>query len=96
MTFEGTSQVKQTKINMLLRQYELFKMNPDESIKGMFKRFTDIVNNLDSLTKTFSNEEKVRKGLRSLPKAKWEPKPLQLKKHKISVHFNWMIFKENC
>ena len=40
----------------------------------MFKRFTDIVNNLDSLGKTFFNEEKVRKVLRSLPKAKWEPK----------------------
>ena len=40
----------------------------------MFKRFTDIVNNLISLGKTLSNEEKVRKVLRSLPKAKWEPK----------------------
>ena len=39
VTFEGTNQVKQTKINLLLRQYELFKMNPEESIKGMFKRF---------------------------------------------------------
>ena len=74
VTFECTSQVKQTKINLLLRQYELFKMNPEETIKGMFKRFTDIVNNLDTLGKTFSNEEKVRKILRSLPKAKWEPK----------------------
>ena len=74
VTFEGTSQVKQTKINLLLRQYELFKMNLDESIKGMFKRFTYIVNNLDSLGKTFSSEEKVRKILRSLPKSKWEPK----------------------
>ena len=49
-------------------------MNLEETIKGMFKRFTDIVNNLESLGKTFSNEEKVRKVLRSLPKAKWEPK----------------------
>ena len=73
VTFEGTIQVKQTKINLLLRQNELFKMNPEESIR-MFKRFTDIVNNLDSLGKTFSNEEKVRKVLGSLPKAKWEPK----------------------
>ena len=30
VTFEGTSQVKQTKISLLLRQYELFKMNPEE------------------------------------------------------------------
>ena len=74
VTYEGTSQVKQTKINIHLRQYELFKMTTDESIKDMFTRFTEIVNNLDSLGKKFTNEEKVRKILRSLPKARWEPK----------------------
>ena len=74
VTYEGTSQVKQTKININLRQYELFKMEANESIKKMFTRFTEIINNLDSLGKTFTTEEKVRKILRSLPKAKWEPK----------------------
>lgn len=74
VTYEGTSQVKETKINIFLRQYELFKMNKDEPVKEMFTRFTQIVNNLDSLGKTFSNEEKVRKVLRCLPKGKWGPK----------------------
>ena len=74
VTYEGTSQVKETKISIFIRQYELFKMTKDESIKEMFTRFTEIVNNLDSLGKVFSNEEKVRKILRCLPKGKWGPK----------------------
>ena len=74
ITYEGTSQVKETKISIFLRQYELFKMSPNETIKEMFTRFTQITNNLDSLGKTFSNEEKVRKVLRCLPKLKWGPK----------------------
>ena len=74
VTYEGTSQVKETKINIFTRQYELFKMNKNESIKEMFSRFTNIINNLDSLGKEFTNEEKVRKILRSLPKGKWGPK----------------------
>ncbi|XP_021771739.1 uncharacterized protein LOC110735868 [Chenopodium quinoa] len=74
VTYEGTSQVKETKISIFLRQYELFKMLSNESIKEMFTRFTQIINNLDSLGRSFSNEEKVRKILRCLPKAKWGPK----------------------
>ena len=40
VTYEGTSQVKDTKISIFLRKYELFKMKSDESIKAMFTRFT--------------------------------------------------------
>ena len=74
VTYEGTSQVKQSKIDILMREYELFKMQPEENIREMFRRFTEIVNNLHSLGKLFINKEKVRKVLRSLPKAKWGPK----------------------
>ena len=74
VTYEGTSQVRETKINMFVHQYELFKMQPDETIKEMFTRFTDITNNLKSLGKTYTNEEMVRKILRCLPKSKWGPK----------------------
>jgi len=67
VTYEGTSQVRETKINILVHQYELFKMQPGETIKEMFIRFTDITNNLKSLGKTCTNEEMVRKVLRCLP-----------------------------
>ena len=49
-------------------------MAPNESIKDMFTRFTQIINNLDSLGKEFTNEENVRKLIRCLSKAKLDPK----------------------
>ena len=73
VTHEGTSQVKESKINMLVHNYELFRMKTDESITEMFTRFTDIINGLKSLGKVYPNNEQVRKILRSLPKA-WEAK----------------------
>jgi len=33
VTYEGTSQVRETKINMFVHQYELLRMQPDETIK---------------------------------------------------------------
>ncbi|KAL5540358.1 hypothetical protein UlMin_043027 [Ulmus minor] len=70
---EGTSQVKESKINMLVHKYELFQMKHDESITQMYTRFTNIINDLSSLGKEYSMSEKVRKILRSLPK-QWEAK----------------------
>lgn len=66
VTHEGTNQVKESKIDMLVHKYELFKMLPDENISSMFTRFTDITNGLKSLGKSYSNVELVRKVLRSL------------------------------
>jgi len=79
VTYEGTSQVREMKINMFVHQYELFTMQPDETIKEMFTHFTDITNNLKSLGKTYTNEEMVRKILRCLPKSKWGPKVTAIK-----------------
>ena len=42
VTHEGNSQVKEFKINILVHNYELFKMKSDESIIDIFTRFTDI------------------------------------------------------
>ena len=41
---EGRNQVKESKINMFVHRYKLFKMDPTESITSMFTRFTDIIN----------------------------------------------------
>ena len=40
---------------------------------SIYTRFTDIVNALGVIEKTFSNSEKVKKIIRSLPK-EWRPK----------------------
>ncbi|KAK5813068.1 hypothetical protein PVK06_028514 [Gossypium arboreum] len=48
-------------------------MKPEEDIKALLDRFTNIINGLKSCGKTYPNKEVVRKMLRSLPKA-WEAK----------------------
>ncbi|KAH9724758.1 hypothetical protein KPL70_007612 [Citrus sinensis] len=73
VVYEGTNQVKESKISRYTRQYELFQMEQNESVYSMYTRFTDIVNTLGALRKTFSNSEKVKKIIRSLPK-EWRQK----------------------
>ncbi|GAV58561.1 UBN2 domain-containing protein, partial [Cephalotus follicularis] len=66
VTYEGTNQVKESKISMLVHEYELFLMHDNESISDMFTRFTTIINSLKNLGKSYSNQELVRKILRQL------------------------------
>ncbi|GAV62209.1 UBN2 domain-containing protein, partial [Cephalotus follicularis] len=73
VTYEGTSQVKEAKISMLVHDYEMFTMNENEDIKSIFTRFTNITNALRALDKTYSNSEMVNKILKCLPRA-WMPK----------------------
>ena len=47
ITHEGTNQVKESKINLLVHSYELFFMKENETIVEMITRFTDIVNGLE-------------------------------------------------
>ncbi|MQL94020.1 hypothetical protein Taro_026678 [Colocasia esculenta] len=64
--YEGTSEVKETKANMLIFVYEAFKMENDETISEMYGRLTLLTNGLKNLGKTFTEYELVRKILRSL------------------------------
>ena len=73
ITHEGTNQVKQSKINLLVHSYELFFMKENETIVEMIARFTDIVNGLEVLGKTYKESEKVMKILRSLS-SEWHTK----------------------
>jgi len=70
---QGTNQVKQSPIKLLMRKYELFEMGDRGTIMDMYTRFTHITNELKSSGKTFSIEELVRKILRFLPRT-WEAK----------------------
>ncbi|GAV83157.1 UBN2 domain-containing protein, partial [Cephalotus follicularis] len=69
ITYEGTNQVKESKISMLVHEYELFVMHDNECISDMFSRFTTIINSLKNLGISYSNQELVRKILRCLPKS---------------------------
>ncbi|XP_070002702.1 uncharacterized protein [Nicotiana sylvestris] len=70
---EGTTQVKQSKIDMLTPEYELFRMKDDESIQDMHTRFTSIINELHSLGDVIPRNKLVWKILSVLP-GSWESK----------------------
>ena len=67
--YEETSQVRETKANMLVSEYEAFKMKSDKIISKMYSRLTVLINDLKSLEKSYSEYEIVRKILRSLTSA---------------------------
>ncbi|GAV73333.1 UBN2 domain-containing protein, partial [Cephalotus follicularis] len=53
VTYEGTNQVKESKISMLVHEYELFMMHDNESISDMFTHFTTIINSLKNVGKSY-------------------------------------------
>ena len=69
VTHEGTSQIKESKIALLLNQYEMFKMQANESATSWFDRYTTIVNQLNQLGRVISEDEMAKRLLRSLPKS---------------------------
>ena len=81
ITHEGTNQVKESRINILVHDYELFSIKDFESIVKMFSGFMVIVNELEALGNTYTEVEKVIKILRFLPK-KWETKVMVIQEVK--------------
>ena len=73
ITHKGTSRVKDSKIILLMDDFDLFRMKPNETIIDMYTYFTDVVNSLKAIGKCFLNFELVNKILRSLPKS-WDSK----------------------
>ena len=56
-----------------MHDFELFHMKPSETIGDTHTRFTDIVNGLKPLGKSFSDFKLINKILKSFPKS-WNPK----------------------
>ncbi|VFQ87024.1 unnamed protein product [Cuscuta campestris] len=73
VTYEGTDQVREAKIDFLTQEYEMFRMKEHENIDDMFDRFSKIVNDLHALKKTYTDRDLVRKILRSLT-SEWQSK----------------------
>ncbi|GAV73687.1 zf-CCHC domain-containing protein/UBN2 domain-containing protein, partial [Cephalotus follicularis] len=74
LTHEGTAQVKNSKLALLNIDYELFKMQPNESIKNLYNRLLDITNGLLGLGKVFGQDELVRKLLGCLNDERFQRK----------------------
>ncbi|VFQ83819.1 unnamed protein product [Cuscuta campestris] len=66
VTYEGTDQVREAKIDFLTQEYEMFRMKEGEKIDDMFDRFSKIINELHALKKTYDNKDLIKKILRSL------------------------------
>ncbi|XP_070009571.1 uncharacterized protein [Nicotiana sylvestris] len=77
VTYEVTNKVKETKINLLVREYELFQMKDGESFAEIFSRFSKILGDLKSFGRPIKSGEHVRKILTSLPTI-WQPKVIAL------------------
>ncbi|GMJ03030.1 hypothetical protein HRI_003972200 [Hibiscus trionum] len=73
VTYEGTDEVKETKIGLLTLEYENFKMDPEENIEKMFDRFSTITNGLKGYGEAIPEEKLVRKLIYSLPES-WDSK----------------------
>jgi len=71
--WEDTNQVKQSRIELLMRKHEMFEMGDRETVMDVYTCFTHITNGPKSLGKSFTTEELVRKILRFLPRS-WEAK----------------------
>jgi hypothetical protein len=69
---EGTNSIKENRIDIGVRRFELFEMKEDETIDQMYGRFTTIINELNSLGKKYTTHERIRKIIRCLPKT-WRP-----------------------
>ncbi|GJX43405.1 retrovirus-related pol polyprotein from transposon TNT 1-94, partial [Tanacetum coccineum] len=74
-------QVKDTKIDLLVQQYEQFVISKDESINSAFSRFNTIITSLKALDEGYSSKNYVRKFLRALH-PKWRENVTAIKESK--------------
>jgi len=73
VTHESTEDVKRSRKHSLIQEYEIFRMQPKESIVDVQKRFTHIVNHLTGLGKVFDKEELNIKVFKCLDRS-WQTK----------------------
>ena len=66
-TYEGTSQVRMSKLQQLTARWESAKMKEDEDIATYGARITDMANEAFALGEPMTHEKQVRKVLRTLP-----------------------------
>ncbi|XP_051143423.1 uncharacterized protein LOC127259855 [Andrographis paniculata] len=75
--FEGSTQVRESKLDHVETLFEGMKMNEDETIVVYYNRFMDVVNQAEALGIRFEEKRLVRKMLKSLTK-NFRPKVIML------------------
>ena len=67
MTYEGTKDVRDSKLQRLTKSFEEIKMKEDESFDEFYAKIKDIGNLAFNLGETIPEPKIVKKVLRSLP-----------------------------
>ncbi|XP_051143418.1 uncharacterized protein LOC127259849 [Andrographis paniculata] len=75
--FEGSAQVRESKLDHVETLFEGMKMNEDETIAVYYNRFMDVVNQAEAFGMHFEEKRLVRKMLKSLTK-NFRPKVIML------------------
>ncbi|KAL8125852.1 hypothetical protein AgCh_013232 [Apium graveolens] len=75
---EGTEQVRENKMQLLIQQYEYFHFKEGESLNDTFKRFQKLLNGLKLYGRVYQVKDSNLKFLRSLPK-EWKPMTVSLR-----------------
>ncbi|GJV45536.1 hypothetical protein Tco_1430072 [Tanacetum coccineum] len=81
ITHQGNNQVKDNKIDLLVKQYEQVVISEDETIDSAFARFNTIITSLKALDEGSSSKNFVRKFLRALH-PKWRAKVMAIEEPK--------------
>ncbi|XP_010424571.1 PREDICTED: uncharacterized protein LOC104709699 [Camelina sativa] len=66
-THEGNSSVKRTRLDQLASQFEVLRMDPEESISQFSAKLSVIANEAKNLGKIYKNTKLVKKLIRCLP-----------------------------
>ena len=87
--YEGNNQVKESRVDQLIHEYELFSMKQGEKVEAMFERLSNIINTLDTLGRKFAEGDVIRKILRSMT-PEWDSKinAIQEAKDKNKLSFD--------
>ncbi|GJU34256.1 hypothetical protein Tco_1182610 [Tanacetum coccineum] len=81
ITHQGSNQVKDNKIDLLVQQYKQFVISEDESIDSAFARCNTIITSLKALDEGYSSKNYVRNFLRALH-PKWRAKVTAIEESK--------------
>ncbi|KAL8120256.1 hypothetical protein AgCh_017419 [Apium graveolens] len=88
VTYEGTTDIKDSRMDTLIQEYENFKLQEGENIIDMETRFNRIIDELSQLGKNYTQNEKNRRVFKSLPPS-WKVKVTTIKKmHNLNDNAN--------
>ncbi|XP_074347115.1 uncharacterized protein LOC141685939 [Apium graveolens] len=75
---EGTEQVRENNMQLLIQQYEHFHFKDGEPLSDIFSRFQKLLNGLKLYGRVYQTKDSNLKFLRSLPK-EWKPMAVSLR-----------------